>query len=464
MSYSGYPKYSGVDCSWLGKLPHDWQALKLKRVIDPDRPITYGIVQAGEHVENGIPYIRPIDMSDEGGIKDASGLLKTSQEIAASYHRSSLEERDLVCSIGPSFGKVMVVPKVLSGGNLTQGTARIAISSRNDYRYFFWALRSNRIYEQWQSSVGGATFRALNLGPLSETVVPVPSPSEQTQIARFLDHQTARIDALIAEQQRLIELLKEKRQAVISHAVTKGLDPDVAMKDSGVEWLGEVPEHWEVRKLSTVTDKITNGYVGPTRDLFVEEGIPYLQSLHIKNNQIIFSPEYYVPKWWSDEHAKSILKPDDVLIVQTGDIGQIAVVPDDFPEANCHALIVTSTIKQSLSGSWLAWVLLSDYGYNSLMSIKTGALHPHLNCGYVKDIYIPVPPLLEQAETMDFLTHEEQGHQKLLSQAESAIGLLQERRSALISAAVTGKIDVRDWQPPSSETFPDSSVKQGVPV
>src|SRR5690606_37188673 len=146
----------------------------------------------------------------------------------------------------------------------------------------------------------------------AEKVATVPllltSKIEQTQIARFLDHETARIDALIEEQQRLIELLKEKRQAVISHAVTKGLDPTVPMKDSGVEWLGEVPAHWEVRSISSISNKITNGYVGPTRDILVDEpGVRYLQSLHIKSNKIKFEVPYYVSAQWSAEHAKSIL-------------------------------------------------------------------------------------------------------------------------------------------------------------
>jgi type I restriction enzyme S subunit len=117
---------------------------------------------------------------------------------------------------------------------------------------------------------------------LGSVEMPIPPLREQPLIATFLDRETAKIDALIAGQQRLIELLQEKRQAVISQAVTKGLNPDAPMKGSGVEWLGKVPEHWETLKLSKLTDKITNGYVGPTRDILVEAGVPYIQATHIK--------------------------------------------------------------------------------------------------------------------------------------------------------------------------------------
>ena len=126
------------------------------------------------------------------------------------------------------------------------------------------------------------------MGSIENLKLPATPPEEQRIISAFLDHETAKIDQLVAKQERLIELLKEKRQAVISHAVTKGLNPDAPMKDSGVEWLGEVPEHWRMLRISNITTKITNGYVGPTRDILVEEGVPYLQSLHIKNGKILF--------------------------------------------------------------------------------------------------------------------------------------------------------------------------------
>jgi len=163
-----YPAYSETGIDSLGLIPRTWKATKLKRVTDESRPITYGIVQAGPNVEGGVPYIRPADMHDEAGVRDLKSLLRTSEAIASSYGRSAIASGDLVCSIGPSFGKVMVVPEELTGGNLTQGTARVAISHKNSARFFFWAMRSPEAFQEWESSVGGATFRALNLGPLAE--------------------------------------------------------------------------------------------------------------------------------------------------------------------------------------------------------------------------------------------------------------------------------------------------------
>jgi len=382
-------------------------------------------------------------MSDEAGVVDATTILRTTTEIACSYSRSKIRAGDLVCSIGPSYGKVMVVPDWLTGGNLTQGTARIAVSNADCAKFIFWALRCEASVSQWEAGIGGATFRALNLEPLAKTWLARPPRDEQSAIAAFLDRETAKIDSLITEQGKLLRLLDEKRRATISHAVTSGLDPNSPLKDSGIPWLGLVPMHWGVRSISSLSTKITNGYVGPTRDILQNEGVRYLQSLHIKNNVIRFDSPYYVSQEWSDMHQKSILEKDDVLIVQTGDIGQSAVVSKEFAGCNCHALIIVSPIHHELDGRWLSWVLNSDYGVQSLLSIQTGALHPHLNCGNVKGLYVPLPPMYEQAQIIDYVESILARFDTLREEARQAIRLLNERRSALIAAAVTGKIDVR---------------------
>jgi type I restriction enzyme S subunit len=285
-----------------------------------------------------------------------------------------------------------------------------------------------------------AHFTAEKVGAVP---VPLPPVDEQHAIATLLDRETAKIDALIAEQQRLIELLQEKRQAVISHAVTKGLNPDAPMKNSGVEWLGEVPEHWEIKNISKVTTKITNGYVGPTRDILREEGVPYVQATHIKGGKIRFDGEYFVDKSWSEHHKKSILREGDVLVVQTGagtgDIGLVTACQEGY---NCHALIILSS-REDLLGAYLADLLMSEYGQQHLESIQTGGMHPHLNCGNVKFAPITLPPVTEQSEIHSYILHQSNAFNRLAEASKRAIELLKQRRSALISAAVTGQIDVR---------------------
>ncbi len=272
--------------------------------------------------------------------------------------------------------------------------------------------------------------------------VPAPSESTQTAIADFLDRKTAAIDELIEKKQKLLALLAEKRAALINQAVTKGLDPKVPMKDSGIPWIRSIPAHWKTARIANVTKKVTNGFVGPTRGLFVDHGIPYLQSLHIKNNRIIFDSHYFVTPEWSSSKKKSILSACDVLVVQTGDIGQVAVVPPEFEGANCHALIILTPNLNDCHGEFLSWVLNSTFGFHSLKSVQTGALHPHLNCTHVREIRVPLPPKREQDDITRKLNHESQSIFEVGRSIRKQTALLAEYRQALITAAVTGQLDI----------------------
>ena len=200
------------------------KTVPLKRLVDSRRPLTYGIVQAGEDCPGGVPYIRPTDMFGHSGVPDAEMLLRTSPEIAHSYRRSILEPGDLVVSIGPSFGKTMLVPSELEGANLTQGTARVAPADGNSARFLRWVLRGRAARAHWEVSVGGATFRALNLEPLGLTPVPLVPLKNQLQIADRLDAAESAFMESGDKLRQLKSLLLERRHSLISAAVTGQLD------------------------------------------------------------------------------------------------------------------------------------------------------------------------------------------------------------------------------------------------
>lgn len=442
MSLPRYPNYveSGID--WLGEVPAHWKVIRARYAVALN-PSKGEVAHVPE--QQRVTFVPMEGIGDDGSLDTSRTRPLGELRTGYTYFR---EDDVVVAKITPCFenGKRAIM-RGLSGG-FGFGTTELIVARPIKERIttdFLGRITSSTAFRALGEAemYGAGGQKRVPDDFVRDFRVALPDLHEQDLICRFLDRETAKIDALVEEQERLIALLKEKRQAVISHAVTKGLDPSVPMKDSGVEWLGEVPGHWEVRKLSSITDKITNGYVGPTRDILVDEGVRYLQSLHIKRNKIKFDQPYYVTEEWSQEHKKSVLHEGDVLIVQTGDIGQVAVVPKEFEDCNCHALIVTSPIRSILGGDWLSWVLCSNYGLHTLLSIQTGALHPHLNCGNVKDIFIPVPPLDEQKSTISKLTRETGSIDHLVEEAGRGVALLRERRSALISAAVTGQIDVR---------------------
>lgn len=424
MSLPRYPEYKDTGVEWIGKIPAHWDPAPLKRHVRliTDRATSRRRAIGLENVEGWSGRLIDTDGDFEG-----DGVAFEPGDVLFGKLRPYLAK-----VLAPDFpGEAVGDFHVLR----PRGTLLP--------RYIQYQMLQSTFISVVDGSTFGSKMPRASWEAIGGMLVMVPPSDEQAAIASFLDYETAKIDALIAEQEKLLALLAEKRQATISHAVTRGLDPNAPMKDSGIPWLGEVPAHWQVRSISSISTKITNGYVGPTRDILVDEGVRYLQSLHIKENKIRFDSPYYVRKEWSDDHRKSILETGDVLIVQTGDIGQSAVVSEEFAGCNCHALIIVAPVRSELDGRWLSWVLNSDYGVHSLLSIQTGALHPHLNCGNVKGLYVPLPPLPEQQQIVEHINDVIDRYEALIGNAKSAIALLSERRSALIAAAVTGKIDVR---------------------
>lgn len=266
-----------------------------------------------------------------------------------------------------------------------------------------------------------------------------PKLAEQRRIANYLDVATGKIDRLVGLRRRQMELLKEQRAALIQQAVTRGLDPNVPLKDSGIPWLGKIPGHWRELRIAIAVEKNTNGFVGPTRDILVEDGVRYLQSLHLKSGEIRFDKPYYVTEEWSRAHSKSILQEGDVLVVQTGDIGQVAAVPEEFEGCNCHALIILRMRRAYGCGKYLALLFNAHLGKNALMRETTGALLPHLECGKIRDIRLPFPPPEEQESILEFVQKENHRFDRLFSAYSRQIEMLGEYRAALIHEAVTGQ-------------------------
>lgn len=445
MKYKPYPSYKDSGVEWLGQLPEGWDTVKLKHVVEASRPITYGIVQAGANKDDGIPYIRPADMSEENGVIDPEAILRTTNEIASNYARSMIKTGDIICSIGPSFGKVMITPDWLNGGNLTQGTARVAIGSSHNTRYYFWTLRSLTSFAQWEASVGGATFRALNLGPLANTSAFRPTKLEQTAIATFLDRETAKLDTLITKQEKLIELLQEKRHAVISHAVTKGLDSNVKMKDSGLEWLGLVPEHWNRTAIKHVVSMpITDGpHETPT---FYDEGIPFVSAEAVSAGWIDFNKvRGYISKEDHEKYSKKYHpRIGDVYMVKSGATTGITAIVDTDIEFNIWSPLAVVRCGEKMLPRFALLFMRSQNFLEAVSLNWSFGTQQNIGMGVIENIAITIPPIDEQTLIVDFIDSETTKIDTLIEKSKKSIELAKEHRTALISAAVTGKIDVRD--------------------
>jgi len=468
MSFSAYPIYKSSGDEWLSEVPEHWEVLPLKHFAEVDNSGCYGVEPAdGDH-------IRPVATTAQ---IDSEGRFDVGRMSDRGFSAQELARYE--CSPGD----VLVVKSSGSAENIISGKAGLVredtpafvfsnflmrLRHRKDVclpSFLYSLLISHLTRERIKQMCSTTTYPNLQVGLYTSAKLPCPPLTEQTQIARFLDHETARIDALIEEQQRLIELLKEKRQAVISHAVTKGLDPTVPMKDSGVEWLGEVPAHWNVGTLrwyATIQGGVAKGKDYEGRETVV---MPYLRVANVQNGYVDLTEVKEIAVLES-EVERYRLRAGDVLMNEGGDndkLGRGTVWQAQIDPCLHQNHVFAIRPNGLLRAEWLAAFTQAEqartYFYlNSKQSTNLASI----SASNVMSLALPIPSEKEQLEILTYLEADRIRHEELTAVAVSTVELLQERRSALISAAVTGKIDVRGWQPPASTQAPKSEVAEAV--
>ena len=321
-----------------------------------------------------------------------------------------------------------------------------------DDRYLHYLLRSERYITGYLSLSKGIRINQWDLDPTYHSRMPVlvPSLQEQRAIVDLLDRETAQIDELIGKQERLIELLAEKRQAIITHAVTKGLEPNTPTKPSGIPWLGEIPAHWTPSQLGTwLVQKIEGGYSPTASSIFPEEenwGVLSLGAVgrgeFLPENVKAVDPSADVPRSLEIRHGDLLLTRSNVR----ERVGFAAVVKRPRPRTIFPDLVYRLALNSSIDTQYLVCFLSSSPARAQIESSARGSsgTMPKISHDQIRAWRIPLPPLSEQKEIADFVRSECGRIDKVTVGASAVIGLLRERRSALISAAVTGKIDVRE--------------------
>jgi type I restriction enzyme S subunit len=312
--------------------------------------------------------------------------------------------------------------------------------------FFSYLLKSQTYIQALQTTSNlvrdGQALRYENFTKVNLPLVPM---EEQAHVAEFLDGETGKIDELVAEQQRLMELLKEKRQAVISHAVTKGLNPRAPMKPSGIEWLGDVPEHWDVTRIKKLASMISKGTTPTTVGAeFTDDGVRFLKAENVTEMGVSAEPEFFISRESHTLLSRSSLDHGDVLVVIAGaTTGKSAVLGASLLPANTNqAVSFIRPQDRKLSehiSLWLGTTMVRNLiTLNSVQSAQ-----PNLSMEDLGNLPLPLPPSEELETIRSYLTRENAKLDALAAEAQKAIDLLQERRTALISAAVTGQIDVR---------------------
>lgn len=440
--YKAYPEYQDTSGHWFGKIPKHWTATRLKRVCT----LTTGITPSTENQSNfsdepsEFPWVGPEDLDESGSPVRASNYLS---ELGWQRIRPIQENSVLICCIG-TIGKIgFTSTKVSTNQQITAATFKKAA------RFNYYLLKAAK--EILEVSATGNVLRILNSERLGGVRFIAAPDLESEAVANFLDHETAKIDTLIEKQQQLIQLLKEKRQAVISHAVTKGLNPNAKMRDSGVEWLGEVPEHWSLLQLRYMCSFFGGGTPSKENPDFWDGDIPWVSPKDMKTDYI-FTAQDKITRNAVSQSATKMITEGAVLIVVRGMILDhsvpVALSRTDLTiNQDMKALVPNSNIE----GEYLLYCLkgMRDTILNLVESSAHGT--KCLRTDQFERLEIPLPSFQEQRDIVKGVKAKLVAFDDLIAKAVLAIELASERRTALISAAVTGKIDVRDWVPPASD-------------
>lgn len=444
-----YPKYKESGIEWLGKIPEHWEVKKFKFIVKTTKGFAF---KSEDFCENGIPVVRASDIKN-GTILQSNICLPF--EFNIKHPRETLKTSDIIVSTvgskseitNSAVGQIAILPSHLDGSLLNQNNVIFRPIKYVKNKYLFFILISNA-YRNYLDLIahGTANQASLSINEMLSYNVPVPTPSEQKSIASYLDRETQKIDLLIAKQERLIALLEEKRQALISHTITKGLDPNVKMKNSGVEWLGEIPEHWEIKKLGHVS-RFQNG-ISKGAEYF-GHGFPFINYGDIyKNQSLPVQASGLADSSLSDRIIYSI-QEGDIFFTRTSEtieeIGLSSVCLQTMANAIFSGFLIRVRPRRNILNKeyskYYFRVNFHRFYFVKEMNLVTRA---SLSQNLLYGLHTLLPPVTEQEAIAKYLDRETQKIDLLKEKAKSAINLLKEKRSALISAAVTGKIDVRE--------------------
>ena len=435
--YHEYPEYKESGVFWLDRIPKNWTVNTVKRLAD----FQVGWTPSTGKDENFIGENLWANISDLKGKHLYDTAKKISDEAAKIASMNISPKGSLLYSFKLSVGSVSFAEQDMY---TNEAIASFLETSKLPLAYLYYAL-PKFIIENASTNIYGA--KILNQELIKNAFLLEPSYDEAYKIANFLDHETAKIDTLIAKQEKLIELSKEKRQAVISHAVTRGLNPDARMKYSGVEWLGEIPEHWGRSRLGfEYSVKARLGWKGLKADEYVPEGYIFLATPNIKGSDIDFTNVNYITKQRYDESPEIMLQVNDLLVTKDGSTTGTTNLVRELPApATVNSSIAVIRSRTNLNAEYLYYSFISTYTQNVIKRMQGGMGVPHLFQADLRWFHLLIPPENERQAITSYLQEKTEKCDRLIKQAFRAIKLMKERKTALISAAVTGKIDVRNW-------------------
>lgn len=436
----GTHKPSGVD--WLGEIPEHWEVKRLKFVARPNpSPAEITGLSAGDEIS-----FVPMDaVCEHGGLRLDQTRPLEDVRSGFTYFR---EGDVVVAKITPCFenGKGSIAHGLTHGVGFGTTELHVIRAQRHLNTHFLFYLTISHAFRKLGASemYGAGGQKRVPNDFVRDFPTPLPPVDDQQAIARFLDEQTKKIDDLIEAKRTLLNLLKEKRQAVITHAVTKGLDPNAKLTPSGIDWLGDVPEHWNVVPLRHVCESVQTGPFGSQlhQSDYLPGGIPLINPVHLVSGRVAPDEQSAVDEATQQRLSRHQVVPGDILFARRGEIGRCGMVGEDQGGWLCG----TGCMRLRLSKGEPSYynLMFNSHGFAATLTVNAvGTTMLNINNTVLMRMVVPWPPLHEQRAIVEWVNETRDRIQSLSNEVERAIEQLWAYRSALISAAVTGKIDVR---------------------
>ena len=444
-----YKAYKDSGIVWIGMIPEGWSIVPLKYYLSLKGRIGWKGLKSDEFEEESYAYL----VTGQDFISDTVDWSKCYQINKERYDEDpfiQLDNGDILVTKDGTIGKIAKVNNLDKPACLNSGIF-VVKQTKGVFQqsYLYWVLVSNQLKEFVSFNSTGSTIQHLYQNVFENMPLTVPSLSEQQAIADYLDYKVGQIDTSIAYINTQIEDLRAYRQAVISEAVTKGLNPDAPMKDSGIEWIGMIPEGWNIVPLKYYLSlKGRIGWKGLKSDEFEEKSYAYLVTGQDFTSDVVdWSKCYQINKERYDEDPFIQLENGDLLVTKDGTIGKIAKVKNlDKPACLNSGIFVVKQTKGVFEQNYLYWVLVSNQltefvGFNS-----TGSTIQHLYQNVFENMPLTVPSLPEQQAIADYLDEKTSKIDIAISSLEVQRNDLNALRQTVISEAVTGKIDLRNWK------------------
>lgn len=432
-------KESGIE--WIGQIPVHWNTLsvnkayevKLGKMLQPN-------LQDERDVK--VPYLKAMNVQ-EGYLS-----LDKIEEMYCSVHELknlNLEIGDLVVCEGGEVARSAIIKEKLEGFIFQNSVHRVKGSKKGNTRFLHYLLVTLRASGFINILVNKATIAHFTKDKFNSLKIALPSLNEQLIISDYLDDECNKIENMIKAKQKLIALLEQQRQSIITEAVTKGLNQNVKMKDSGVEWIGKIPEHWSISAFKRISKRVEVGIAEAATHAYRDSGIPIIRATNLKDGKFNEDELLYLSEEFAEKNNSKYIFANDLLTVRTGNAGLTGVVPKSLNMSQCFTMLI-STLNDNVNPYFYSYFLNASPGKVYFELTAWGTAQKNISVPILKEMVVPVLPLAEQIEIVRYLQANDEKVDNLILRLNKQIEKLKEYRQSLIYEAVTGKIDVRNME------------------